>query len=40
MAYEQNLVCFITFGADEPWTLATYEKLEGYEAWRKVRMEA
>ncbi|MDH3577218.1 MAG: NADH-quinone oxidoreductase subunit NuoF [Gammaproteobacteria bacterium] len=36
MAYEQNLVCFNTFGADESWTLATYEKHDGYKAWRKV----
>ena len=36
MAYEQNLVCFNTFGSDESWTLATYEKHGGYETWRKV----
>ncbi len=36
MAYEQNLVCFHTFGSDESWTLATYEKHDGYKAWRKV----
>jgi len=36
MAYEQNLVCFNTFGAEESWTLATYEKHDGYKAWRKV----
>ena len=36
MAYEQNLVCFNTFGDDEPWTLATYEKHDGYETWRKI----
>ncbi len=36
MAYEQNLVCFNTFGSDESWTLATYEKHDGYKAWRKV----
>jgi len=36
MAYEQNLVCFNTFGSDESWTLATYEKHDGYEAWRKI----
>ncbi len=36
MAYEQNLVCFNTFGAKESWTLATYEKHDGYKAWRKV----
>ncbi len=36
MAYEQNLVCFNTFGSDESWTLATYEKHGGYTAWREV----
>ncbi len=36
MAYEQNLVCFNTFAADEPWTLATYEEYDGYQAWRQV----
>ena len=33
---QQNLVCFNTFGEDEPWTLATYEKLDGYKVWRKI----
>ena len=36
MAYEQNLVCFNTFGSDESWSLATYEQHGGYEAWRRV----
>jgi len=36
MAYQQNLVCFSTFGSDKPWSLATYEKHDGYQAWRKV----
>jgi len=36
MAYEQNLVCFNTFDSEESWTLATYEKHGGYEAWRKI----
>ncbi|MDX1482008.1 MAG: NADH-quinone oxidoreductase subunit NuoF [Woeseiaceae bacterium] len=36
MAYEQNLVCFNTFGAEESWTLATYEAHDGYKAWRRV----
>jgi NADH-quinone oxidoreductase subunit F len=34
--YPQNLVCFNTFDADEPWTLATYEQHDGYKAWRRV----
>jgi len=36
MAIEQNLVCFNTFGDEEPWTLETYEKHDGYQSWRKV----
>ena len=36
MAWEQNLVCFDTLGSDEPYTLATYEKRDGYKAWRKI----
>jgi len=36
MEYEQNLVCFNTLAADEPWTLATYEEHDGYKTWRKV----
>lgn len=36
MAYEQNLVCFHTFGQERPWSLETYENDHGYEAWRKV----
>ena len=36
MAIEQNLVCFNTFDSDESWTLATYEKHDGYVAWRKI----
>ncbi|RLA32645.1 MAG: NADH-quinone oxidoreductase subunit F [Gammaproteobacteria bacterium] len=33
---QQNLVCFNTFGEEESWTLATYEKLDGYKTWRKI----
>ncbi|HNP65743.1 MAG TPA: NADH-quinone oxidoreductase subunit NuoF [Woeseiaceae bacterium] len=36
MAYEQNLVCFNTFGSDESWSMTTYEKHDGYQAWRKI----
>lgn len=36
MAHEQNLVCFNTFGSEESWTLAAYEKHDGYKAWRKI----
>ncbi len=34
--YEQNLVCFNTFGSPESWTLKTYEAHEGYSAWRRI----
>ncbi len=33
---KQNLVCFNTFGEEEPWSFATYEKHDGYKAWRKI----
>jgi len=33
---QQNLVCFNTLGADESWSLKTYEKHDGYKAWRKI----
>ncbi|HEX7079587.1 MAG TPA: NADH-quinone oxidoreductase subunit NuoF [Gammaproteobacteria bacterium] len=33
---EQNLVCFATLGLDEPWSLASYLKVGGYEAWQRV----
>ena len=33
---EQNLVCFNTFGEKDSWTLDTYEKCDGYKAWRKI----
>ena len=36
MAYEQNLVCFTTFGEEESWSLAAYEKHGGYDAWRRI----
>ena len=36
MAYEQNLVSFNTFDSEESWTMATYEKHDGYKAWRKI----
>ena len=36
MAWEQNLVCFSTLGADEPHSLATYEQRDGYKAWRRI----
>ena len=33
---QHNLVCFNTLGADESWSLKTYEKHDGYKAWRKI----
>lgn len=33
---EQNLVCFNTFGEKDSWKLGTYEKLDGYKAWRDI----
>jgi len=35
-AYPQNLVCFNTFDADEPWTFDTYLAHDGYAAWKKI----
>ena len=36
MEMKQNLVCFSTFGEELSWTMATYEKHGGYEAWRRI----
>jgi len=36
MAYEQNLTCFGTFGQEQSHSLATYEKNQGYAAWRNI----
>jgi NADH-quinone oxidoreductase subunit F len=36
MAHPQNLVCFSTFGDEAPYSLATYEKHDGYQAWRRI----
>jgi NADH-quinone oxidoreductase subunit F len=36
MAYEQNLTAFATLGVDESWTLGTYKKHGGYEAWNRI----
>ncbi|HHQ42805.1 MAG TPA: NADH oxidoreductase (quinone) subunit F [Chromatiales bacterium] len=32
-------VCFATLGHDEPWSLRTYLKVGGYEAWRRILTE-
>lgn len=31
-----NEVCYQTLGHDRPWSMETYEKLGGYQAWRKI----
>ena len=36
---EHPQVCFATLGQDEPWTMANYKKLGGYEAWEKILKE-
>jgi NADH-quinone oxidoreductase subunit F len=36
MAHEQNLACFGTFGQEQSHSLATYEKNQGYAAWRNI----
>jgi NADH-quinone oxidoreductase subunit F len=33
---KQNLVAFNTFDEKDSWVLATYEKCDGYKAWRKI----
>jgi len=34
-----NEVCFSTLHEDKPWTLETYQKTGGYEAWKKILRE-
>ncbi|MDH5232518.1 MAG: NADH-quinone oxidoreductase subunit NuoF [Gammaproteobacteria bacterium] len=34
-----NEVCFNTLHEDKPWTIGTYEKHDGYAAWRKILKE-
>ncbi|MFQ5608692.1 MAG: NADH-quinone oxidoreductase subunit NuoF [Woeseiaceae bacterium] len=36
MAYEHNLVCFNTFGEERSWSLDTYKRCHGYQAWQKI----
>ena len=35
-SFNENLVCFSTFNEDESWTLESYKKQGGYEAWEKI----
>ncbi len=39
MSYEQNLVCFEPLQHPESWKLATYQKIGGYKAWKKILAE-
>ena len=39
MAYEQNLVLFEALKHEQPWTLASYRKSGGYEAWERILRE-
>ena len=32
----QNLVCFESMHLPEPWKLATYQQIGGYEVWKKI----
>ena len=34
-----NSVCYATLGLDEPWRIESYERVGGYEAWRKILAE-
>ena len=39
MAYEQNLLLFEALKHERPWTLDSYRKFGGYEAWEKILRE-
>ena len=39
MSELHNALCFNTRGRAEPWSLATYESLDGYRAWRRILAE-
>lgn len=34
-----NEICFRSLHLDEPWTLATYQSVGGYEVWKKILQE-
>lgn len=34
-----NEVCFSTLGLEQPWSLAAYEQVGGYKAWRQIVAE-
>src|ERR1043166_3664879 len=33
---KQNEVCYRTLHLDQPWTMASYQKVGGYRTWRKI----
>ncbi len=33
---DKDLVCFQTLGFEEPWTLESYRKVGGYQAWERI----
>ncbi len=35
----QNAVCYRTMGQDKPWTFESYERVGGYQIWRKILKE-
>jgi len=37
--YEQNLVCFEPLKLEQPWALATYRSIGGYQAWERILRE-
>ena len=34
-----NSVCYATLGLEAPWSIESYERVGGYEAWRKILAE-
>src|SRR5262245_22935385 len=37
--FQKNLVCFEPLGMERSWTLETYRKIGGYEAWERILRE-
>ena len=37
--FQKNLVCFEPLGMERSWTLETYRKIGGYQAWEKILRE-
>ncbi len=36
MSGDENLVCYATLAEKDPWSIDTYRKLGGYEAWERI----